>query len=70
MPPQARSRRRQQKDWAPYVFLTPLLVFFALFFLLPMSFSLYLTFTRWNGLSAPNWVGLGNFRFILQDPQG
>ena len=63
-----RSRRLRQKDWAPYVFLAPLLIFFVLFFLLPMGFSLYLTFTRWNGLSAPNWVGLGNFRFILQDP--
>lgn len=68
-PLRSRSRRlRQQKDWAPYVFLTPLLIFFVLFFLLPMGFSFYLTFTRWNGLSAPDWVGLGNFRFILQDP--
>ena len=67
-PTAARSRRLRQQDWAPYVFLAPLLVFFVLFFLLPIGFSLYLTFTRWNGLSAPDWVGLGNFRFILQDP--
>ena len=67
-PTAARSRRLRQQDWAPYVFLAPLLIFFVLFFLLPIGFSLYLTFTRWNGLSAPNWVGLGNFRFILQDP--
>ena len=65
----ARPRRAiRQKDWAPYVFLAPTLVFFVVFFLLPMSFSLYLTFTRWNGLSAPDWVGLDNFRFIVQDP--
>ncbi len=65
----ARPRRAiRQKDWAPYVFLAPVLVFFVVFFLLPMGFSLFLTFTRWNGLSAPDWVGLDNFSFILQDP--
>ena len=60
-------RKRQQKDWAPYAFLTPVLVFFVVFFLLPIGFSLYLTFTRWNGLSAPRFIGLDNFTFILQD---
>lgn len=60
-------RARQQKDWAPYVFLAPTLVFFVFFFLLPIAFALYLTFTRWNGLSAPDWVGLENYRFLLQD---
>jgi ABC-type sugar transport system permease subunit len=68
-PAAARPRRAtQQKDWAPYVFLAPTLIFFVVFFLLPMGFSLYLTFTRWNGLSAPSWVGLDNFSFIVQDP--
>ena len=68
-PRAARPRRAtQQKDWVPYVFLAPTLIFFVVFFILPVSFSLYLTFTRWNGLSAPNWVGLDNFSFIVQDP--
>lgn len=67
-PLEGRPRRvRQQKDWAPYVFLAPLLVFFVVFFLLPVGFSLYLTFTRWNGLSAPRFIGLDNFTFIFQD---
>ena len=60
-------RKRQQKDWAPYAFLAPVLVFFVVFFLLPVGFSLYLTFTRWNGLSAPRFIGLDNYSFILQD---
>lgn len=68
VPLAVRPRRTtQQKGWAPYLFLAPTLVFFVVFFLLPMGFSLYLTFTRWNGLSAPNWVGFDNFTFILQD---
>lgn len=67
--PPGRARRfKQQKDWAPYLFLAPTLVFFVFFFLLPVGFSLYLTFTRWNGFSPPNWIGLDNYRFILQEP--
>lgn len=62
-----QGRRVQQKDWAPYVFLAPTLIFFLVFFLLPILFSLYLTFTRWNGFSAPSWVGLENYNFLLQD---
>ncbi len=64
-----RTPRRpiQQKDWAPYVFLAPTLFFFVVFFLLPIGFSLYLTFTRWNGLSAPDWVGFDNFTFLAKD---
>lgn len=50
------------------MFLAPTLIFFVFFFLLPVGFSLYLTFTRWNGFSPPNWIGLDNYRFILQDP--
>lgn len=64
-----RKPRRplQQKDWAPYVFLAPTIFFFVVFFLLPIGFSLYLTFTRWNGFSAPDWVGFDNYAFLAKD---
>lgn len=60
-------RRRQQKDWAPYVFLAPVLIFFVVFFVLPIGFSFYLTLTRWNGLALPRFVGLDNYTFLLGD---
>ena len=66
--PAKRSKRRvQQKDWAPYVFMAPTLIFFVVFFLLPIGFSLYLTFTRWNPLSTPKWIGLDNFVYLFND---
>lgn len=68
-PQRARRAALPQKAWAPYVFLLPALVFFVVFFLLPVLFSLYLTFTSWNALSPPRWVGGLNYRFLLtQDP--
>ncbi len=62
-----RRRRVRQQDWAPYVFLAPTLLFFVVFFLLPIGFSLYLTFTRWNPLSTPNFIGLDNYFYLFND---
>ncbi len=67
--PRRHKRRWQQKDWAPYAFLAPLIFFFVVFFALPIGFALYLTFTRWNPLSTPKFVGLRNYTYLLtQDP--
>lgn len=46
----------------------PALVFFGLFALLPMIAVVYLSFTAYNGLSAPVWTGLDNWRELLADP--
>ena len=54
----------------PYLFLAPIAVFTAIFFVAPLMSSVYLSFTRWNGLSAPRWVGVDNYTFLLtQSPE-
>jgi multiple sugar transport system permease protein len=50
---------------APYWFLAPLFVFTGIFLVLPLGFSIYLAFTRWNPLGAPRWVGTRQFEFLL-----
>lgn len=60
---------QRQKVLAPYLFLAPVILFFILFFFLPVVFSFYLTFTRWNPLSTPEFIGLENYRFLLTDGQ-
>lgn len=68
-PTPRRGLWRQQKRWAPYVFLAPALFYFLVFFLAPILFALYLTFTRWNPLSVPQWTGLANYEYLLtRDP--
>ena len=62
-----RRRRVSSRQLAPYLFLAPALLFAAVFLLAPLGFSLYLTFTRWNPLSEPKWVGLQNYRYLLND---
>jgi ABC-type sugar transport system permease subunit len=47
---------------AAYVFLAPAIVGFSVFVVYPLIRSGYFALTRYNGLSAPQFVGLGNFR--------
>ncbi|MCW6010187.1 sugar ABC transporter permease [Micromonospora sp. CPCC 205371] len=39
-----------------------------LFTIIPFFASLYLAFTDYNLLNAPQWIGFGNFREMLDDP--
>jgi multiple sugar transport system permease protein len=61
---------RLSPRWAPYVFISPFLVLFAVFGVFPLLFSLYLAFQSWEptgGLAAMEYVGLDNFVFALKD---
>lgn len=60
-----RMRRIERR--AGYAFMTPWFIGMALLTLGPMIYSLYLAFTRYNLLSPPVWIGLGNFRQMLTD---
>jgi len=52
-----------------YLFLTPYLVVFILFLLLPAIAGFVISFTDWRILGAPHWVELGNYRSIFADKQ-
>lgn len=45
----------------------PGLVFFFIFALLPMAGVLYLSLTHWDGLTAPQFTGLSNWKRFLND---
>jgi len=68
----ARHRRRlKARDLAPYVFVSPFFILFAVFGLFPLLFSLWLAVHEWDpadGLQAMHFVGLDNFRFVVTDP--
>ncbi len=59
-------------DWQPiaYLFIAPALILFIIFVFLPLFASLYLSFTEYNVLQPPHWVGLRNYAMLLaQDPR-
>ena len=48
-----------------YFFIGPWLFCFLVFTLFPVGMSLYYSFTDFDILSAPNFVGLENYRYLL-----
>lgn len=66
--PGAKARTRRETI-AGYGFLLPWLVGFFGLTILPMVYSLYLSFTSYNIFSAPKWIGLDNYvRMFTSDP--
>jgi multiple sugar transport system permease protein len=47
--------------------VAPMMIGFAIFFLLALVASLALSLTDWEVISAPNWVGLSNYARLPQD---
>jgi multiple sugar transport system permease protein len=64
-----RRAANRREGLAGYVFLLPWLVGFLGLTLGPMIFSLYLSFTKYNLFTAPQWIGTDNFvRMFTDDP--
>lgn len=61
-------RFRHRQAFEGWVILTPILIYYSVFFFFPVASSLLLSFTKWSGLSgSPEWVGLTNFSRFLTD---
>lgn len=58
-----KVKGREQKLFI-LAFLGPPLLLYATFVLLPAFNAFRYSLTRWDGLSEPVWIGLGNFRKI------
>ena len=52
----------------PYLFLTPALLIIAVFVLYPILAVFYYSFTEYDIVTAPKWVGLANYQHLIQDP--
>ena len=65
--PAAVRAKRRRHHIRVLLFLSPWLVGFAVFLLYPLGSTLYLSFTNSNMLSAPSWVGLRNYRYLISD---
>lgn len=76
----ASSKQRQplgvrlnnfQRRYAPYLFISPFFIIFAVFGLFPIFFSGYLSLQAWNpiqGLGSMEFVGFENYTFTFDDP--
>ncbi|RRD95125.1 sugar ABC transporter permease [Clostridiales bacterium COT073_COT-073] len=62
-----KTKYCHNRKWAGYLFITPFFLTFLIFGLYPVLYTLYLSFQKWDGLSAAKYVGWKNFQRILQD---
>jgi multiple sugar transport system permease protein len=66
-----QARRRRRSDWRRrrlvLLLMSPWIVGFCLFFGYPLVMSAYLSFTHYDLLSSPRWVGLANYRYMFHD---
>jgi len=73
-PALARRRARSRASWrrrlVVLAFLSPWIVGFTVFFGYPLVMIGYLSFTHYDLLSPPRWIGLANYRYLLgEDPE-
>lgn len=75
MTAQAKPMRRPwlrpavREEITGWLFASPWIVGFSLFTVGPMLYSLYTSFTRYNIIASPRWIGLDNYQAIFfNDP--
>ncbi|MGW0775468.1 carbohydrate ABC transporter permease [Streptomyces sp. NPDC002835] len=69
--PERRMRpvKRQRYAWTGWGFMAPFVIVFALVFLAPIAYSLFLSLFREQLIGGNQFVGLDNYRRALEDPQ-
>lgn len=58
-----------RKKRIDYLFALPAFTVFFIFFIYPFLNGFWLSLTKWNGYTNPNFIGLENFINILKDPR-
>lgn len=53
----------------PYLFLVPALFMVIGAELLPAGYTIYLSFTEWDIITSPEWIGIGNYLEVFTSPQ-
>ncbi|MFC6600612.1 MULTISPECIES: carbohydrate ABC transporter permease [Bacillaceae] len=53
--------RSMSENIAGYAFISPFIIGFLAFTIIPMAISLYLSFTNYDLFSTPKWIGLDNY---------
>ncbi len=60
-------RRVWQKHRSSYLFLAPFMLFFLIFTVIPVGAAMLLSFTDFNMVTTPDFVGVSNFARMLAD---
>lgn len=59
------AKHKLRQNLVGYLFISPWLIGFLTFAAWPFLRSIYLSFTRYNIVTPPKWVGLANYEMLL-----
>jgi putative chitobiose transport system permease protein len=62
-----RDRLLRQQQLVPYLFVLPALMILGLTVFFPALQAFFLSFTRYDAIGTPQWVGLANFKRLWTD---
>ncbi|MDD7972816.1 carbohydrate ABC transporter permease [Roseinatronobacter alkalisoli] len=52
---------------AAYVFILPSIILLALFMVVPLVHSIVMSFHNWNGITAPEYIGMANYERLFSE---
>lgn len=62
--------KKKHQDWIwAYLFIAPTVIGLYVFFLYPMVSSVFISFSRWNHLTKPEFIGFANYIRLFKDPE-
>jgi multiple sugar transport system permease protein len=60
--------KNKKRDFTPWYFLWPYIILFTIFIVLPVGAAVLLSFSNFNAIQAPTFIGLSNYvSLITQD---
>lgn len=66
-PGSRRSKLRTRDNWYGYLFISPIVLGFAAFMLVPIIWALYMSFTNESLMGGSAWIGLDNYTRAFRD---
>lgn len=57
-----------KRKYVPFKFLLIPVILYGIWVIAPIFYTIFLSFTKWNGLTAPTFIGIENYLDLLQDP--
>lgn len=58
-----------RKNWIGYAFLAPFIILFTIFVVAPVLTAMGLSFTNYNMMQTPRFVGLNNYKLLFLDDE-
>lgn len=64
-----KVKKKKKLNITPYLFIAPHVIIFIIFFLVPLIYGIYASFTKWDLFTSPTFVGLKNYGVFLTNTE-